>query len=133
MWSGAVAAGFDLKPESGKSFSWGVVYDPEFAPGLSVSLDYWRLYLNDTITRADAQTVVDTCYNDDSHPFCEFINRRSDGQVDFIREPIVNLGRLDTQGYDLPSAIACRTRRGAAGASVWMPRTSTATTTTSIR
>lgn len=101
VWSGAVAAGFDLKPESGKSFSWGVVYDPQFAPGLSVSLDYWRLYLNDTITRADAQTVVDTCYNDDSHPFCDFINRRSDGQVDFIREPIVNLGRLDTQGYDL--------------------------------
>ncbi|WP_313929329.1 TonB-dependent receptor [Pseudoxanthomonas sp.] len=101
VWSGAVAAGFDLKPESGKSFSWGVVYDPQFAPGLSVSLDYWRLYLNDTITRADAQTVVDTCYNDDNHPFCDFINRRSDGQVDFIREPIVNLGRLDTQGYDL--------------------------------
>jgi len=101
VWSGAVAAGFDLKPESGKSFSWGVVYDPQFAPGLSVSLDYWRLYLDDTITRADAQTVVDTCYADDSHPFCAFINRRPDGQGDFIREPIVNLGRLDTQGYDL--------------------------------
>ena len=101
VWSGSVAAGFDLQPESGKSFSWGVVYDPQFAPGLSVSLDYWRLYLNDTITRADAQIVVDTCYADDSHPFCEFINRRANGQVDFIREPIVNLGRLDTQGWDM--------------------------------
>ncbi|TQM17543.1 TonB-dependent receptor-like protein [Pseudoxanthomonas sp. 3HH-4] len=101
VWSGAVAAGFDLQPEEGKSFSYGVVYDPQWAPGLSVSLDYWRLYLNDTITRADAQIVVDTCYADDSHPFCEFINRRADGQVDFIREPIVNLGRLDTNGWDL--------------------------------
>ncbi len=101
VWSGSVAAGFDLQPESGKSFSWGVVYDPQWAPGLSVSLDYWRLYLNDTITRADAQIVVDTCYAEDNHPFCDFINRRADGQVDFIREPIVNLGRLDTNGWDL--------------------------------
>ena len=101
VWSGSVAAGFDLKPESGKSFSYGFVYDPEFVPGLSVSVDYWRLYLNDTITRADAQIVVDTCYADDSHPFCDFINRYADGQVDFIREPMVNLGRLDTQGWDM--------------------------------
>ncbi|MBD9479485.1 TonB-dependent receptor [Pseudoxanthomonas sp. PXM02] len=101
VWSGSVAAGFDLQPEEGKSFSWGVVYDPDFLPGFSVSLDYWRLYLNETITRADAQTVVNTCYGNDSHPFCEFINRRSNGQVDFIREPIVNLGRLDTKGWDL--------------------------------
>jgi outer membrane receptor protein involved in Fe transport len=101
VWSGSVAAGFDLQPEEGKSFSWGVVYDPEFLPGFSVSLDYWRLYLNDTITRADAQTVIDTCYANDDHAFCEFINRRANGQVDFIREPIVNLGRLDTKGWDL--------------------------------
>lgn len=101
IWSGSALVGFDLKPEEGKSFSWGVVYDPEWLPGFSVSLDYWRLYLNDTITRADAQTVVDTCYADDNHPFCDLINRRANGQVDFIREPIVNLGRLDTKGWDL--------------------------------
>ncbi|MGR4875106.1 TonB-dependent receptor domain-containing protein [Pseudoxanthomonas sp. LARHCG66] len=101
VWSGSVAAGFDLQPEEGKSFSWGAVYDPEFLPGFSVSLDYWRLYLNETITRADAQTVVNTCFSNDSHPFCDFINRRANGQVDFIREPIVNLGRLDTKGWDL--------------------------------
>ena len=101
LWSGSVAAGFDLQPEEGKSFSWGVVYDPEWLTGFSVSLDYWRLYLNDTITRADAQLVADICYADDTHPFCGFITRYTDGQVNLIREPIVNLGRLDTQGWDL--------------------------------
>ncbi|MBN6101721.1 TonB-dependent receptor [Xanthomonas sp. CFBP 8703] len=101
VWSGSVAAGFDLKPEQGKSFDWGVVYDPEWLPGFSVSLDYWRLYLNDTINRADAQTVTNICYQDESSPFCGFINRFPDGQVNFIREPMVNLGRLDTKGWDL--------------------------------
>ena len=42
--------GYDLQPEQGKSFDWGVVYDPSWLPGFSASLDYWRLYLNDTIT-----------------------------------------------------------------------------------
>ena len=41
--SGSEFAGFPLGPELGKSFDWGVVYDPHFIEGLSVSADYWRL------------------------------------------------------------------------------------------
>ena len=43
-------AGFPLGPEFGKSFDFGVVYDPHFIEGLSVSADLWRLYLNNNIT-----------------------------------------------------------------------------------
>src|SRR3954469_1074258 len=46
--SGSKFAGFPLGPEFGKSFDWGIVYDPHFIEGLSVSADYWRLYLNNT-------------------------------------------------------------------------------------
>ena len=101
IWSGSQLVGVELVPEEGKSFSFGVVYDPQWAPGLSVSLDYWRMYLNNMITRADAQTVLDVCYAVDSHPFCDWINRNADGQVNYIREPMVNLGRLDANGWDL--------------------------------
>ena len=99
--SGSVAAGYDLQPESGKSFDWGVVYDPSWLPGFSVSLDYWRLYLNDTITTIGAQTVLTACYNNNASPFCDFINRFQSGQINFIAQPTVNLGRLDSKGWDL--------------------------------
>lgn len=99
--SGAVAAGFSLKPESGKSFDFGVVYDPSWLEGLSISLDSYRIYLNDTITGIDAQTVLNLCYADPNSPYCPFISRFEDGQIDTILEPTVNLGRLDTTGYDL--------------------------------
>lgn len=99
--SGSIAAGFDLQPESGKSFDFGLVYDPSWAPGLSVSADYWRIYLNDTITGVDAQTVNDACFHDPNSSFCSLIHRTPDGQVDFIREPTANLGRTDTDGVDL--------------------------------
>jgi hypothetical protein len=99
--SGAAYVGYDLKPEHGKSFDWGLVYDPGFLPGFSVSLDYWRLYLNDTITNIDAQIVLNSCYDDPTNQLCGFIHRFSDGSINYIRQPTVNLGRLDTKGWDL--------------------------------
>jgi outer membrane receptor protein involved in Fe transport len=111
--SGAAYVGYDLKPEQGKSFDWGVVYDPTWLPGFSVSLDYWRLYLNDTITSLDAQIVLNSCYDDPNNQLCEFVNRFSDGQINFIRQPTVNLGRLDAKGWDL--ALRYRLNDTAAG------------------
>ena len=99
--SGSVAAGYDLQPEQGKSFDWGVVYDPSWLPGFSASLDYWRIYLNDNITTIGAQTVLNSCYADNASPYCSFIHRFTDGQINFIAQPTVNLGRLDAKGWDL--------------------------------
>ncbi|HET9031680.1 MAG TPA: TonB-dependent receptor [Dokdonella sp.] len=99
--SGAVAAGFSLKPESGKSFDFGAVYNPGFIDGFSVSVDYYRIYLKDVISGISAQTVVDLCYNNPNSQFCPFISRLENGNVNNILEPTVNLGRLDTSGFDL--------------------------------
>ncbi len=98
--SGAVAAGFALKPEHGKSFDFGVVYDPGWIDGLSLNADLYRIYLNDTITLVTAQNVLNLCYNDPTSSFCPFISRFTNGQVNKILTPVVNLGRLDTSGVD---------------------------------
>jgi outer membrane receptor protein involved in Fe transport len=99
---GALAAGLPIKPEYGKSYDFGFVYDPKWLDGLSVSVDYWRVKLNDTILNpVDAQTVLNTCYNDNSHVLCQFIHRYDDGQIQFVGQPTTNLGTLDTSGADL--------------------------------
>jgi iron complex outermembrane receptor protein len=98
--SGSVAAGVKLKPEFGKSYDYGIVYDPSFAPGLSVSADLWRVTLNDTITAINAQNVANICFANNASPYCSFIHRLGNGNVDFIQEPTVNLGKLDTKGVD---------------------------------
>ena len=59
--SGSEYAGFPLGPEFGKSFDFGIVYDPHFIDGLSISSDIWRLYLNNNITGIGAQSVLDLC------------------------------------------------------------------------
>ncbi|HSS08183.1 MAG TPA: TonB-dependent receptor [Rhodanobacteraceae bacterium] len=101
--SGSQFAGFPLGPEFGKSFDWGIVYDPHFIEGLSVSADLWRLYLNNNITAVGAQSVLDLCSAGQS-AYCPLIHRfatgPNQGQIDFINEPTGNLGRVDVKGVD---------------------------------
>ena len=98
--SGASTAGYSLKPEFGKSFDFGFVYDPSWLPGFSTSVDLWRIYLNNTIQNPGAQQLVNICFNNPTSPFCSLIHRNTDGSVNYIQSPTVNLGRLDTSGVD---------------------------------
>ena len=101
--SGSQYAGFPLGPEFGKSFDWGIVYDPHFIEGLSVSTDLWRLYLNNNITNVGAQSVLDLCAAGQT-AYCPLLHRfatgPNQGQIDFINQPTGNLGRVDVKGVD---------------------------------
>ena len=105
FYSGAATVGATLKPEKGKSINLGLVYDPDWLPGLSTSVDFWHIYLSDTLTAIQADIVVSSCFNNASSPYCSFIHRedntsRQPGQVFLINTPVVNLGNLSTTGID---------------------------------
>ena len=101
--SGSAYAGFPLGAENGKSFDFGAVYSPHFVPGLSASVDIWRIYLNNVITTVGAQSVVDLCFNGQTQ-FCPMISRsanpNSAGQITQLTLPTANLGRFDVKGVD---------------------------------
>ncbi|MCC8444938.1 TonB-dependent receptor [Xanthomonas translucens] len=98
--SGAVVAGYQLKPETGKSYDFGVVYDPGWLDGLSMSADLWKINLQDTITQVSAQTVLNQCYPNASSAYCALIHRNDNGTINYIAEPTVNLGKLWASGAD---------------------------------
>ena len=104
LFTGSAFLGLPLRPEVGKSFDFGVVYSPHFVPGLSLSADFWRIYLNDTITSVGEQSVLDLCFNGVSL-YCPLITRypagASQGQIRQIYLPTQNLGRIDVKGVDL--------------------------------
>ncbi len=102
--SGAVVAGYQLKPETGKSYDVGLVYDPRWLDGLSLSADWWRIDLEDTITTVSAQTVMNQCYANAASSFCPLIHRNGNGTINYIAEPTVNLGRLWARGVDFALA-----------------------------
>jgi len=103
--SGASTVGAKLKPEQGKSVDIGLVYDPSWLPGVSTSVDFWHIYLNDLLTPIAANTVVQSCFNNAASPYCSYIHRydntsKQPGQVNYISAPVVNLGNLNTSGID---------------------------------
>ena len=103
LTSGSAYAGFPLGPENGKSFDFGAVYSPHFVPGLSASVDVWRIYLDNVITTVGAQSVVNLCFNGQAQ-FCPMISRSANptsaGQITQILLPTANLGRFDVKGVD---------------------------------
>ena len=108
--SGSVAAGYDLKPEYGKSFDFGVVYDPHWLPGLSFSADAWRIHLNDTIVDGlDPTTILNECYYSDR--LCGLIHRAGNGQISYINLPTVNLGETWASGIDSTVQYSFNTER----------------------
>ncbi len=102
---GSRVAGFNVKPEQGKTFDVGLVYSPSYVPGLSTTLDVWHLYLNDTITAVGLQSLLNLCAGG-STQYCQYIHRNpnsglNQGQLlQSTVEPVGNLGSLSTGGID---------------------------------
>jgi outer membrane receptor protein involved in Fe transport len=103
--AGSQYSGFNIKPEQGKTFDLGAVYSPSWLSGMSASVDFWHLYLNDIITVVGAQSVLDLC-SAGQLVYCQFVRRvpsgRDQGQTasNFI-EPTGNLGSTSVSGVDV--------------------------------
>ncbi len=101
--SATVSGNPDLNPETGTVLTYGFVYDPSWSvlKGLSMSVDFWRYKLKDTIETLDPNTIANQCLATGNPAFCDLISRAPDGQVSDIGQPTFNLGNVDTQGIDV--------------------------------
>lgn len=78
------ASGFNqgnpnLEPEIGTSWTFGGVFQPRFAPGLHLSVDYYRIKVRKAIAGLTGQTIIDRCYDDEvsiDNPYCDAVFRR---------------------------------------------------------
>lgn len=93
----------NLKPETGHVLTYGIVYDPNWdvLKGVSMSVDYWRYRLKNTIEGLQPGTVTSQCLSSGDPTYCGMISRASDGQVTNIGSPTFNLGNIDTSGVDI--------------------------------
>lgn len=99
--SGSNNVGFQLKPERGRSYNIGIVYDPESVSGLSLNADSWRVVLEDMLTGLGFQQVVNDCFEGREPGFCPLIQRDAAGNLTRVSVPFAyNTGKLDVRGYD---------------------------------
>ena len=92
----------NVQPEKGRTYTWGAVYDPQWLPGLSTSLDFWKVKLSDTIGAIGTQVIIDQCFT--FGRFCNLFTRQlgagGNGDIAFVNNLTQNIGRVDTSGVD---------------------------------
>ena len=44
------------------TYSYGVVFQPRFAPGLAITVDYFDIKIKDTISILGANNILTACY-----------------------------------------------------------------------
>jgi len=90
----------DLKPETGDVLTAGIVYEPSWFNGFSFNVDYWKYKLDDVITAVDVSTASNICVSTQDPQFCGYFSRGPFGDILAVQQPTINLGKLETSGYD---------------------------------
>jgi iron complex outermembrane recepter protein len=95
----------NLQPETSDTYSYGIVFTPRFAPGLSVSIDYFDIDVTDLISTFGSENTLDACYGANDAAACSRIHRNANGQLwlgtGFVDDINRNIGGLETSGVDL--------------------------------
>lgn len=107
-FGGVTSGNPNLREETARTATYGLMLQPSYPPGLSVAGDFWEIEIEDAIESVTGQNIVDGCYRGASlNPdFCELFTRNDDptsaqfGGFDFLRTVDVNFARLKTSGID---------------------------------
>jgi outer membrane receptor protein involved in Fe transport len=103
----------DLKPETAKIFTVGVVLEPRMVPNLSVTVDYYRVDLTKTVNTIGTGVILAGCYPGSAGAggqYCDKIARDpASGWISRVADTLTNVGSTVTSGvdvgarYDLPT------------------------------
>ena len=101
VFSQIIGGNPNVKPEKADTYTAGIVVQPTFASGLSVSVDWYSINIKDAIGMLGAQAIVTDCYEGDS-ALCALITRDPVTNVIIgMRDVYLNLNAEKVVGTDL--------------------------------
>jgi outer membrane receptor protein involved in Fe transport len=98
----------NLKAETGKSLTVGGVFTPHWIPGFSLTVDYYRIRVENLISVLSAQQIIDACVDLPSinNQFCPSITRLPD--FTFANPALlsagINFAKQEADGIDFEAA-----------------------------
>jgi iron complex outermembrane receptor protein len=104
----AVSAGNEnLIPETSDSISVGFVYsagwvdNASWVDGLTFSVDYFDIEIDDAVQGRDAGDIITACVETLDPFFCDAVERGSAGAINLVDNQLQNIGGIETSGLDL--------------------------------
>ena len=113
-FSGVNSGNPDLTEEEADTFTIGFVFQPTFLEGLTASVDFWNIEIENAIDFVDDQDIVDNCYDSATFPnqFCGLFTRNRDALspqflgLNFLRQTQLNFGKIESSGIDFAANYA---------------------------
>ena len=106
QYNGLLGGNTTLAPETSDTYSGGFIFQPRFAPNLTLSVDYFNIKVKDTIGPVGADTILANCVASHDPVYCSAIHRDANGSLwrspaGFVSDTNVNFGSLGTRGVDI--------------------------------
>ncbi|MBJ6982454.1 MULTISPECIES: TonB-dependent receptor [unclassified Luteimonas] len=96
----SVGGNTELMPETSVTKTLGMVWNPGMIEGFDVSLDWWKIDLENTITSFSGQFILDQCIEEGISAFCNY-TRSAGGNIDTLLSGGLNVGAAEVEGWDL--------------------------------
>lgn len=101
----------NLQPETGDTYTVGLVWTPDF--GLSATVDYWSISLDDAISSYGIQAILDECYVNGNQNLCTKVTRDPvTYQVTRVFDDTLNIASQGAKGIDTELRYAFQTDVG---------------------
>lgn len=90
-----------LTPETGDTFTAGLVYSPEIdGHDVTLTLDYWKTDIEDGISSLGVQYILDSCYIEQNPGSCALITRGDDYSIQQVLDTSLNVAEQGASGID---------------------------------
>ncbi len=96
----------DLKEETADTQTIGFVWQPPFVEGLSLSVDFFNIDIEDAVIRPNQIAIFNACYDSATldNIFCSLLSRdQTTGAANFVELQSVNVAEIQTAGYEFSS------------------------------
>ncbi len=97
----------NLTEETADTYTVGFVWQPAFANGFDLTVDYWDITIEDAIGAVDAQDITDGCYVGPAlnNTFCtKFERNNTNGGFIFLESSDVNFSAREAAGVDIAAS-----------------------------
>jgi iron complex outermembrane receptor protein len=98
----------ELKPEQSESVTFGANFTPSFAPGLTGSIDYYRINIKGEVGTVSAPVALNNCLTTGDPTYCSLVVRDANGSISgssvatggYILQTAINIGAVSVSGID---------------------------------
>jgi outer membrane receptor protein involved in Fe transport len=93
-----------LQPERADNTQVGAVFQPSFLPGLSASVDYWKISMKGIISALTQANIIGLCYDGTRPDLCANVIRDSAGNLTQVFRRQANFAVEDIDGLDIEAS-----------------------------